>query len=153
MWSRRLPDRLGQWCEQLGSTPPDATYLTLTLRSPAIVRDPFGRFRAALDGDTIGGWCDQALGALEVRQAFVTTTAVEGWNSALGLPKPDALALAAGSCWLLRVPPGTASDVDTAMERLEQDGIGERRQEGFGAVACCDPVHWRINELELERMP
>jgi hypothetical protein len=37
-----------------------------------------------------------------------------------------------------------------AVQRLEDTGIGERRQEGFGVVRACDPLHWQVHELEQE---
>lgn len=147
----RLEERLRALCEQVGApTPEGGRYAALTLRSPAILRDAFGRYRQGLDGATLAALCGLPAEAVALRQAFVGTTTVEGWNAALGLPKPDALALAAGSCWLVRIDGDADAGLDEALTRLERDGMGERREEGFGAVTSADPFHWQVQELELE---
>jgi hypothetical protein len=126
-------------------------YVSLTLQSAALLADAFGRWQVALDGDWFARRCGLPGGSLQVRQAFVGSTPIEGWNAALDLPKPDAVALAAGSCWLFRLQGITPAEALAALTRLEREGIGERRQEGFGVVRACDPTHWQLQELEQEQ--
>lgn len=126
-------------------------YVSLTLQSAALLADAFGRWHVAADGDWFARQCGLPGGSLQVRQAFVGSTPIEGWNAALGLPKPDAVAVAAGSCWLFRLQGITPAEALAALTRLEREGIGERRQEGFGVVRACDPAHWQLQELGQEQ--
>lgn len=127
------------------------TYLSVTLQSAALLPDAFGRWQVTLDGDYFAGRCGLPAGSLQVRQAFTGSTPVEGWNAILNLPKVDAMAIAVGSCWLLRLEGIGAAEGLAALAQLEREGIGERRQEGFGVLRVCDPAHWRLDELEQEQ--
>lgn len=147
-----LTERLAQLCVRAGATPPDdQTYVSLTLQAAALVADPFGRWQRACSADLLSDWTGLPASALELRQSFQDAAWRAGWNAALGLPKPDALALAAGSCWLFRISGVAQDDLLGALERLEDRGIGERRQEGFGVVRVCEPLHWQAQELGWER--
>lgn len=68
---------------------------------------------------------------------------VSGWSTAWGLPKPIALAAAPGSsyvfCW--------EQTNWEALEALEQDGIGERTDEGFGELLICHPFHTEVEPV------
>jgi CRISPR-associated protein Csx10 len=144
---------LGRRCERVDVALPDNNYwyMALTLQSAALLADPFGRWQQTITADMLSQWTGPLpTGTWQVRQAFVAGAAVEGWNGGLGLPKPDAVAIAAGSCWLLRIQGASLAELSTALQRLEAEGIGERRQEGFGVVRVCDPLHWRVQELDEE---
>lgn len=146
-----LADRLARLCSQAGARPPaEQTYISLTLQAAALVPDAFGRWQRTCNADLLSNWTGLPANALEVRQSFQDVTWLGGWNAALGLPKPDALSLAAGSCWLFRVVGEARDEVMLALQRLEDQGIGERRQEGFGVVRVCDPLHWQVQELGQE---
>jgi CRISPR-associated protein Csx10 len=73
---------------------------------------------------------------------FLSTVTVPGWNAALGLPKPDTVALARGSVLLGQCDAGQEQAVLTRLEQIEAEGVGERRNEGFGRVAVCYPIHY-----------
>jgi len=146
-----LTEALASWRRQLELPAPQHRYFSVTLLSPAILRDPFGRFRVWLDGQGAASVWGLPAGSMEIRQQLVRTGPVEGWNAGLGLPKADALALQAGSCWLVRTSAPDGELPLAALEELEAQGLGERRQEGFGAVRVCDPIHWRLRELEQDQ--
>lgn len=65
----------------------------------------------------------------------------EGWHQGWGLPRPSLIGLAAGSCVDFTVTGGELTK--DLLNRLEQEGLGERRAEGFGEVAC---NHWLVME-------
>lgn len=113
-------------------------YLTINLQSDTILGDARGpRY-----------WPESAnLGLPElVEKAWWLAgySQVRGWSAAWGLPKPVAPALAAGSTFVYRVPRGDEGLTREVLERcvtLEQDGIGRRRDEGWGWVQICTPFH------------
>jgi len=77
---------------------------------------------------------------------FLSAITVPGWNAALGLPKPDTVALARGSVLLGQCDAGQEQAVLGCLAQIEAKGVGERRNEGFGRVAVCYPIHstcWR----------
>jgi len=56
------------------------------------------------------------------------------------LPKVTELAVQAGAVFLYQME--KAADWTTRLERLEEQGVGSRRAEGFGRVLVCDPFHY-----------
>jgi CRISPR-associated protein Csx10 len=73
---------------------------------------------------------------------FTAPIIVSGWSTAWGLPKPTALAAVAGSVYVFRT-----QHLDSWLEALaaiEAHGLGDRREEGFGAVRICEPFHREV---------
>lgn len=120
--------------------------LALTLLTDTIVADAWGRFKLGFehaypDGSTTTWLIDQLrLGPLEVLGVYATTRLVDGFNEHLGLPRWRDLGVTAGSAVGFRLldPP---ADCLKKMEVLERDGIGLRRNEGFGRIAFNHPVY------------
>ena len=105
-----------------------------TLLSDAIIREKSGQITTDLDS-VLG--CDR-IGA------FQKARAVGGFNRKWGLPLVQSHAVQAGSVFVYR-----ASDADDKLlKQIEQEGIGERRTEGFGRVA----INWQ-NQAEMQRHP
>lgn len=122
------------WQEYIVPTvddPPDGK-ITLTLLSDAILRNAYGQFTTDL----------LALPAIQTLQVeptagFVSTGLTGGFNRKWGLPMPQAPVLRAGSVWTF---PKTA---ELALQTLVENGIGERRGEGFGRIA----VNWQQHKV------
>jgi CRISPR-associated protein Csx10 len=68
-----------------------------------------------------------------------------GWSTAWGLPKPTRLAARMGSVFVYRWE-GAEDSLLSMLEGLEQEGIGERRDEGFGECLICHPFHLEVEE-------
>jgi len=68
-----------------------------------------------------------------------------GWSTAWGLPKPTNLAARMGSVYVYRWD-GSLDDLLPALQRLEAEGLGLRRDEGFGEVLVCHPFHQEVEE-------
>ncbi|MGQ9715883.1 MAG: type III-D CRISPR-associated RAMP protein Csx10 [Anaerolineae bacterium] len=68
-----------------------------------------------------------------------------GWSTAWGLPKPTNLAARMGSVYVFRWD-GSKDDLIPALQSLEEQGIGERRDEGFGECLICHPFHQEVEE-------
>jgi len=94
----------------------------VTLLSDTIVRDPAsGAYVASLD---------PVVGATHT-DAFARSLVVSGFNRKWNLPLPQTPALEAGSVFIY-------DRTDLVLQRLAklvEDGVGERRAEGFGRIA------------------
>jgi len=109
----------------------------LTLLSDTILRHP-----------KTGQWTDDLTLILgkeswSWQDAYYGTTVVGGFNRTWRLPLPQAVALRAGSVFVFAADAFTPDE----LERLQQEGIGERRSEGFGRVA----VNWQGSEVLEKR--
>ena len=99
--------------------------VTLTLLSPAIVRDANGQ--NSLDPTAVlKARLGNSVGVEAIQRASVV---IGGFNRAWGLPLPQMTAIAAGS--VFSVTGAQAAD----LQKLAETGFGERRAEGFGRVA------------------
>ncbi|MBK7675739.1 MAG: hypothetical protein IPJ27_13815 [Candidatus Accumulibacter sp.] len=110
---------------------------TLWLVSPLLARDE--RLRPIVAVDSLTAWLGKSLAVeLSCQRAFVRSLRDDGWNIAWREPRPTRFALAAGSCFLFSVTGGRlAAD---RLARLEEEGLGERRGEGYGEVRVDPPV-------------
>ena len=73
---------------------------------------------------------------------------VSGWHSGAHLPKEDDIAITKGSTFLFRYNGDNLEKLIKGLKTLEKEGIGLRRNEGFGRIVICDPYHLNVNELE-----
>jgi len=116
---------------------PDATYFTVDLLSPAILRYPIPTTRLTL---TI------AETEYEPVYWFTEPTFVGGWSPALGLPKSTYLGAGSGSTYVFK------SDLDMNtlvgnLKKLEANGVGFRADEGYGEVMICHPFHLEVTQV------
>lgn len=125
---------------------PEGEYFSLTLESSLIRRDEILWAQTGVPKPA-----ELGLPAnVEPRRCVLNTTVIQGWNAALGLPKADAPALAAGTVLLYRLTdPNQKDAVLNRLRQIEEEGIGERRAEGFGRVHVCDPFHFRWTLQEV----
>lgn len=124
-WNRAFRVKLG---EQAG----DGFYFSVMLESHAILVDRF--LRAVADLDLCIPDCKQVM-------RITKGVAIRGWNAAWGLPKQDDTGIRMGSIFLFRY---TGNQIETLVEQLEQiriEGIGLRREEGFGMVQIDNKLH------------
>ncbi|RLG42859.1 MAG: CRISPR-associated RAMP protein Csx10 [Thermoproteota archaeon] len=68
-----------------------------------------------------------------------------GWSTAWGLPKPTNLAARTGSVYVYRWD-GSLDDLLPTLQALEAEGLGLRRDEGFGEAVVCHPFHQEVEE-------
>ena len=112
------------WHEYEPDGEPDNGVIVLTLLSDAILRDQYGQLTTDLG----------AVLEWQHLRAYTRTRVLGGFNRKWGLPLPQAPALQAGSVFVYR-----ADQVNRqTLQRLEGEGIGERRVEGFGRIA----INW-----------
>ena len=77
-------------------------------------------------------------------RSFASYDYTSGWNAAWKLPKETDLVTRIGSVFVFHTP-----NIDSwipALQTLENNGIGNRCEEGFGQILICDPFHLRSRE-------
>ena len=163
-----IPTRVSEFNEKLNEVwseypanpkppAPNGDYFAVDLLTPALLNTADGTPTAQLTAgmlqqraETLGFshlsdieevTCRDAAGHDRVLM-FTAPTIVSGWSAAWGLPKPTALAAVAGSVYVFRTQ-AIASWLE-ALAAIEAHGLGERREEGFGAVRVCDPFHREV---------
>ena len=152
--TRRGYGQVTLWLERLDGEPPvwvqqpleervvdeDASEFTLTLLTDAVVTDAWGRFATGFEDE----WLSRELGfrvKAEKGRDFAATQVVDGFNTQLRLPRWRDVVLAAGSSVRLRVTERPKEGLLAVLARVEQEGIGLRRNEGYGQVAFNHPIY------------
>lgn len=103
--------------------------LVLRLRSPGVFTDDHGR----PSRDPNSRELKEVLGTpVTVLRRWTRWEEIGGWHAASGLPKPQELAVSAGSTYLLQTERIVA---DAALAELSRRGVGLRRHEGYGDLA------------------
>lgn len=139
VWLERCNERPATWIQ----IPFDqrisnkSKILSLILLSDTIIPNSWGQQVVGFEPN----WLKSALGLgdVDILDAYVRTRIVDSFNSKLGLPRWRDTALVAGSmAWIRLVDP--PEDRAKLMKKLELEGVGLRRNEGFGCVAFNHPV-------------
>lgn len=122
----RVPERL------------DGTFFSLTLRAPAILTAADGTPSLWPDLDALN------LSAARALQAWARTTLVGGWDAAGQLPRATRKAVEPGAVYLLYVPQGAMKRqaLEDCLRKLEQTGLGQETERGYGQVTVCAPFHY-----------
>lgn len=130
--------------------------VTMLLLSDAIVPDPWGRFWRGFDP----AWLKHELRlppkaevSIDKNEegealAFSAVRTVDAFNAKLGLPRTRDIAIVAGSSVRLTFTGIALSDLLKVLEEAEAQGIGLRRDEGFGRVAFNHPVYQQLQGVE-----
>ena len=125
----------------------EGSYFTVNLQSEAIFTAEDGWQRTmVLTAQMLQDMADCSAEVKFVR-SFASYGYAGGWNAAWGLPKETELVTNLGSVFVFHTP-----DIDAwlpALQNLENTGIGNRREEGYGQITICDPFH--LHTLDTER--
>jgi CRISPR-associated protein Csx10 len=96
---------------------------------------------------------EQLGGGARVEQRYWSFETVGGFNQKWRNELPQTLAVAAGAVLVLRVERPISADV---LRRIEHEGLGERRMEGFGRMLFLAPTDdrepFRLRAIALERV-
>ncbi|MFN8578244.1 MAG: RAMP superfamily CRISPR-associated protein [Candidatus Sericytochromatia bacterium] len=71
----------------------------------------------------------------------VSSLNIKGWNSLWGLPKETEIAVKKGSCYLFSIPKSDINSLKEILTHWEENGLGLRKNEGFGKVLISNPFH------------
>lgn len=141
------PDQDEPWRETGGEAPalPTTTPVTMTLLSDAILRDERGAYALTLDAATLAAYLGVTVAKCDPSRSFSAVTLSGGFNRTAETPLPQSYSLAAGSVVTFELAEPLAAP---AVARLEAEGIGERRAEGFGRVAFQWLTEERLTAIE-----
>jgi CRISPR-associated protein Csx10 len=151
LFSNRLRERA------LETFPPDEYtlalapfYFALTLHSPLILHDDLLRYRTTIDIEALLDLLARTRLERLPRDTFppkpllyqaASTRRVSGWNDLWGTPRTNEYAIDTGSVFLFACNVKPDEALLQALFRLEEEGAGRRRAEGFGRVCVSDPFH------------
>lgn len=150
-------DRLDKFhnllCKEAGTLAlQDRYFFALTLHSPLILIDDLLRYRGTLDAPTLKNLlgCDETI---EIKQIYQSAQMqrVTGWLEIWGVPRMNEYAIETGSVFLFSCNAAQGTPENETLLRqlfkLEEQGIGKRRAEGFGRVRVSDQFHLERNVL------
>jgi CRISPR-associated protein Csx10 len=142
--------------QSLGARLSSTERVTMLLLSDSIISDPWGRFWQGFDPV----WLKRALrlppeAGISIDRnengealAFSTVRTVDAFSAKLGLPRTRDIAIVAGSSARLSFTGIAPQDLAKLLEEAETQGIGLRRDEGFGRVAFNHPVYRQMQGVE-----
>src|SRR3989440_3086669 len=116
-------------------------YFAVTLHSPVILRDSLLRYAGTLDKKTLAALLGVPEDTFELLYQAASTKRVTGWNELWGTPRMNEYAIDTGSVFLFSSTVEMNEPLCEALFKLEEEGIGERRAEGFGRLRISDPFH------------
>jgi len=124
-FQRRLEQYSGEACTQ-------GTYFSVKLDSHTILVDRFLRPRSELTLD---------FPDVELVKKSIGSSVIRGWNFGWGLPKPDDVGISMGSVFLFLYTGKDLEALERYLTELTVKGVGLRREEGFGRISVCEPLH------------
>ena len=169
-WSQELIAFLSSPPLSIPDINPDHFYFSLSFPAGAIFVDKFLRY--SLDPAAMLSWLspmssvDDAFpienrpihelssgGAIQWIASVTKHERLRGWNAAHGLPRQDEWSVARGSVYIYCFQ-GTTEARETLIQHLctlSEDGVGLRRNEGFGTVVVSDNFHYQFhNQQEVQ---
>jgi CRISPR-associated protein Csx10 len=124
----------------------DRYFFALTLHSPLILVDDFLRYQGTLDPLTLKKLlgCDETIEINRIYQS-AQMQRVTGWLEIWGVPRMNEYAVETGSVFLFSCNAAKGTPENETLLRqlfkLEEQGMGKRRAEGFGRVSVSDQFH------------
>lgn len=121
----------------------EAGQVLLTILSPAIVTDKWGRTPSVLSSKWLADQLDIDQSQVHLARHYSAVSPVLGESGAWGLPLAAEHAIASGSAFLYEIADANEGLSDRLL-KLSRHGIGRRRPEGFGQVIVNWRFHWEL---------
>jgi CRISPR-associated protein Csx10 len=130
-------------------------FFALTLHSPVILTDEFLRYRSRINTEVLcellGITYDEQdeqnnLYNLKCVYSNFSNRRITGWQELWGTPRTNEYAIDTGAAFLFQCDRSKSEKVLDTLFNLEEQGIGNRRAEGFGRVCVSDPFHLRSEQ-------
>lgn len=119
-------------------------YFALTLHTPVILCDHLLRYCGTISGKTLAEEVDLPESTFDLIYQAASIQCVRGWNELWGTPRTNEYAIDTGSVFLFASSINLDDQLLRALFKLEENGIGRRRAEGFGRVCVSDPFHLEV---------
>lgn len=149
-----LAEKLKGLNDKINKFVPDKLFFSVTLHSDTILLDDILRFKSTIEiKDLIDSAPEitdekaEILNKFRLLRGFLSTHIVSGWNIALKLPQEDVVAISKGSVFLFMADNLSEEDKErliNVLDNIEQSGIGECKNKGFGRIRFCDEFHWEV---------
>jgi CRISPR-associated protein Csx10 len=81
--------------------------------------------------------------SMQLWRAISQQSVIGGWHMGGRLPRRTALATTMGSVFMYRTEGLSFDDLETGLQKLENEGLGEERARGFGQVLISSPIHYQ----------
>lgn len=139
----------------------DTWYISIVNRSPMILLDRFLRATNRIDWllhltkteeekNTIGNLISESR--FHTLLDWGLSEPRYGWNSVWNLPKEVNWTIKPGAIALYRLDALSEKEKDILLGiflRISKEGVGERRNEGFGEVEICPPIYLKEEKLKV----
>ncbi len=119
-------------------------YFALTLYSPLILYDSQLRYQGRICGETLAELAGTSTSKFDLIYQAASVRRVMGWNELWGTPRTHDYAIETGSVFLFSCSAAPDDAVLRSLFDLEEQGIGQRRPEGFGRICFSDPFHLEV---------
>lgn len=116
-------------------------FFAITLHSPSILCDPFMRYYSTIEEFTLSDLLKHPTATFQRIYHSAGIRRVCGWNELWGTPRANDYAIETGSTFLFACSQELDDPLIQALSTLEEEGIGNRRSEGFGRICISDPFH------------
>lgn len=114
---------------------------TVTFLSDVLLSDELGEPLLSLDETILPKALNLSEYDVKIEARFQAATRVAGWNAKWGLPVTQDIGIMSGSCYRLSIPGNEVVSVREKLAKIEREGIGRRRNEGFGRLVVNDMFH------------
>jgi len=81
--------------------------------------------------------------SVQLWRAISRQAVIGGWHMGGRLPRRTALATVMGSAFMYRTEGLSLDDLESELQKLENEGLGEERARGFGQVLISSPIHYQ----------
>ena len=167
-WLDEGPQELNQVSEQSGSdelecdTANHAKHLIITTLSPMLTVNDYGHPEARFPERELAQVLGPRTSKLILLHSYTRTELIGGYNAQLRLPRQQWPVIAAGSVFVFKLSPELNKECEEwLVKRLEHDGLGLRKGEGYGRLAVnrqdkfglTDEQEIRLDDPDRQRKP
>ncbi|OGW13127.1 MAG: hypothetical protein A3G93_03485 [Nitrospinae bacterium RIFCSPLOWO2_12_FULL_45_22] len=127
-------------------------YFTLNLQSDVIIMNDYFQYLSYIDHDELyKRFKHNILKRFSLKLFYTGSRVLSGWNAAWRLPKDNEIVIPKGSVFLFEsnntLTDNEIDELTGVLEKIEKEGIGFKKNEGFGEIISCHPFHYIGTQL------